>query len=281
MQGIWARAFYAAGDTLTPAVAGSVVMVLIIPIYWSLSRLFGVVGLVLASDLGILMHTAALLILLPRRLDTSRRGEVVGGMLRAYAVGALAALPAWARRATVAPRAAARSLTRLGAARGRRAGLLRGGDAGRAPARRRRSLRLLRRRLAASSPGATLMSMTASHREQLRSELIDRLTVIYQSVRANLSAHTIDKAMRPDPSDEAEESAIDELRALDADLGERERLLAHSIEDALRRMNSEDYGICIDCEREIAFERLRSVPWTLRCADDEERAERGSTHPTL
>ncbi|MGZ3438552.1 MAG: TraR/DksA family transcriptional regulator [Polyangia bacterium] len=124
--------------------------------------------------------------------------------------------------------------------------------------------------------------MTASHREQLHKELIDRLTTIYRAVRDNLSAHTIERAMRPDPTDDAEESAIDELRALDSDLGERDRLLAHSIEDALRRMHSDDYGICIDCAREIPFERLRAVPWTLRCADDEERSEgQGMHHPTL
>ncbi len=96
MQGIWARAFYAAGDTLTPAVAGTLVMALNVPIYWLAFHLFGPIGLVLASDIGIILHTTALLVLLPRRLDTSRRGEVIGGMLRAYAVGTLAGVPAWA-----------------------------------------------------------------------------------------------------------------------------------------------------------------------------------------
>ncbi len=123
--------------------------------------------------------------------------------------------------------------------------------------------------------------MTVPQREQLRRELVDRLTVIYQGVRADLSAYTIDAAIDTDPKDQAEESAVDELRTLDSDLGERNRQLAHSIEDALRRMRGDDYGICIDCGREIPFERLRVVPWTLRCADDEERVERGSTHATL
>jgi DnaK suppressor protein len=123
--------------------------------------------------------------------------------------------------------------------------------------------------------------MTATQREQLQRELIDRLTVIYRGVRDNISAHTIEQAMRPDPTDGAEESAIDELRALDNDLGERDRMLAHSIEDALRRMRSDGYGCCIDCGRTIPFERLRAVPWTLRCAEDEARVEGPGTHPTL
>jgi DnaK suppressor protein len=125
--------------------------------------------------------------------------------------------------------------------------------------------------------------MTDHQRAQLRSELIDRLTAIYQGVRANISAVTVDKAVEPDPQDEADEGVIDELRTLDGNLSVRDRELAHSIEDALRRMRSDDYGICIDCGREIPFERLRQVPWTLRCADDEERREEaGHQHrPTL
>jgi DnaK suppressor protein len=124
--------------------------------------------------------------------------------------------------------------------------------------------------------------MTGPQREQLRNELIERLVAIYRSVRANLSAQTIEQAMRPDPTDGAEESAIDELRTLANDLGERERQLAHSIEDALRRMRSDSYGVCIDCGQEIPFDRLRAVPWTLRCATDEARVEGpGSHHPTL
>jgi putative peptidoglycan lipid II flippase len=96
MQAILARAFYAGGDTLTPMVAGTLVAAASLPIYWLLSRTVGVVGLVIASDLGILAHTASLMLLLPRRLDTVNRRDIVGGTLRGYAVGALAALPAWA-----------------------------------------------------------------------------------------------------------------------------------------------------------------------------------------
>jgi DnaK suppressor protein len=47
-------------------------------------------------------------------------------------------------------------------------------------------------------------------------------------------------------------------------------------------MRNDSYGICIDCGREIPFERLRAVPWTLRCAADAARLEHGRReHPTL
>jgi|KBSMisStaDraftv2_1062788.scaffolds.fasta_scaffold1139426_2 DnaK suppressor protein len=124
--------------------------------------------------------------------------------------------------------------------------------------------------------------MRASERDELRRELIDRLTDIYRMVRADLSAIVVGAAFEADAEDEAEEGAIDELQALDAMLEDRDRRLAHAIEDALRRMNNDGFGICIDCGREIPVERLRAVPWTLRCAEDEEHVEgRGAHHPTL
>ena len=52
-QGLYARAFYAAGDTLTPMVAVTAVTAVSLPIYSFLFHTFGVVGLAWASDLGI------------------------------------------------------------------------------------------------------------------------------------------------------------------------------------------------------------------------------------
>jgi putative peptidoglycan lipid II flippase len=63
-QGIYARAFYAARNTLTPAISGTVVTLVSIPIYALLFHHLGVAGLAYASDLGILAHTLALAILL-------------------------------------------------------------------------------------------------------------------------------------------------------------------------------------------------------------------------
>jgi putative peptidoglycan lipid II flippase len=65
-QGIYARAFYAARNTLTPAISGTVVTLVSIPIYAVLFGRFGVTGLAVASDLGILTHTVALAVLLHR-----------------------------------------------------------------------------------------------------------------------------------------------------------------------------------------------------------------------
>ncbi|MDE3105238.1 MAG: murein biosynthesis integral membrane protein MurJ [Acidobacteriota bacterium] len=92
-QGIYARAFYAAGNTFTPALAGTIITVVSIPIYRALFHSFGITGLAISSDLGILAHTATLAVLLHRRNLVSLRRLEFAELLRA-ALAALLALAA-------------------------------------------------------------------------------------------------------------------------------------------------------------------------------------------
>lgn len=63
---LYSRAFYAAGNTLTPMVAASIITAASLPIYWGLFRTHGVVGLAVASDLGILVNVLVTAVLLHR-----------------------------------------------------------------------------------------------------------------------------------------------------------------------------------------------------------------------
>jgi len=66
-QGLYSRAFYAAGDTLTPMIAATILTLGSIPIYGMLFRTFSVTGLAAASDFGIIVNTLALAVLLHRK----------------------------------------------------------------------------------------------------------------------------------------------------------------------------------------------------------------------
>jgi len=66
-QGLYARAFYAAGDTLTPMVAVSVITAASLPVYSALFHTFGVLGLAWASDIGIAANLLVLAWLLHRK----------------------------------------------------------------------------------------------------------------------------------------------------------------------------------------------------------------------
>ncbi|MFN7132667.1 MAG: TraR/DksA family transcriptional regulator [Myxococcales bacterium] len=46
------------------------------------------------------------------------------------------------------------------------------------------------------------------------------------------------------------------------------------IDAALARMDAGNYGICLDCELDIPPERLKALPFALRCADCATRLER-------
>jgi putative peptidoglycan lipid II flippase len=66
-QAIYARAFYAAGETFAPMLAGTIITVASLPIYWQLHLHFGVIGLAWASNIAILCQTGTLAVLAHRR----------------------------------------------------------------------------------------------------------------------------------------------------------------------------------------------------------------------
>jgi putative peptidoglycan lipid II flippase len=63
-QALYARAFYASGNTLTPMAASSLITVASLPLYSLLFRTLSVTGLAIASDLGITANAIAIAALL-------------------------------------------------------------------------------------------------------------------------------------------------------------------------------------------------------------------------
>ena len=61
----------------------------------------------------------------------------------------------------------------------------------------------------------------------------------------------------------------------DVELGrlEMKRRELRQIDEALARLDDESYGVCEDCEVEIAEERLEIQPFATRCVDCERRRE--------
>jgi len=66
-QALYARAFYASGNTLTPMVASSLITLASIEVYRLLFHHFSVTGLAVASDLGIAANAIAIAVLLHAR----------------------------------------------------------------------------------------------------------------------------------------------------------------------------------------------------------------------
>src|SRR5262249_50075582 len=74
-QALYTRAYYASGNTLTPMIASTVVMLASLPVYSILFRTHGAVGLVIASDIGIAANCLTIAVLV------DRRKLVLGGQL--------------------------------------------------------------------------------------------------------------------------------------------------------------------------------------------------------
>jgi putative peptidoglycan lipid II flippase len=92
-QGLYARAFYAAGDTLTPMAAVTIITAASLPVYSILFHTFSVVGLAWASDIGIGANLLALALLLHYKklvpLSGMRWGEMAKAALVAVVAGGI------------------------------------------------------------------------------------------------------------------------------------------------------------------------------------------------
>jgi len=96
VQNILARAFYAMRDTVTPAVTGTALMLLNLPVYWWLVREGRHLGLALASSIGIVAYMVVLFALLVRRTGNPEAGHLAAFFLRVSASSAVAAVATYA-----------------------------------------------------------------------------------------------------------------------------------------------------------------------------------------
>jgi len=86
-------------------------------------------------------------------------------------------------------------------------------------------------------------------------------------------------------ADEMDQLVLASQRELAIEGINRDAILLRQISEALARIADGDYGICGDCEEEIAPKRLNAVPWAALCircqeAADEHRSNLGSDDET-
>ena len=55
---------------------------------------------------------------------------------------------------------------------------------------------------------------------------------------------------------------------------DRESRLLKSVEEALERIETGAFGVCLGCEEEIPEKRLRAVPWASHCLSCQENLDR-------
>ena len=81
VQNLISRGFYAIQDTITPAVVGTIMTVVSLPVYWFLSRYWQHDGLATASSICVISYTAVIFYLLARRTKNAE----APGLIRFFA----------------------------------------------------------------------------------------------------------------------------------------------------------------------------------------------------
>jgi putative peptidoglycan lipid II flippase len=94
-QNILARAFYAMHDTITPAVVGTAITVLNLPLYWLLVRHMQHLGLAAASSAGITAYTIILFVILIRKTSGSGMRGLMSFFARVTVASAIGGLICW------------------------------------------------------------------------------------------------------------------------------------------------------------------------------------------
>jgi len=87
-----------------------------------------------------------------------------------------------------------------------------------------------------------------------------------------------------DPQDFVDRSVISSSRELLFHRSSQKRRLLQMIEDALRRIDNDEFGVCTGCGERINIKRLEAMPWTqycLQCQEKLEQVQRFNLQPRL
>lgn len=118
--------------------------------------------------------------------------------------------------------------------------------------------------------------------DALRRRYVELREIIRQELLRQESEHFVDLAGQV--HDAEEESVADLLVDLNLAAIERHGGELEQVEAALARLRRGTYGVCIDSEEPIPFERLRANPAAARTLEAQEQFERGPVprrYPTL
>ncbi|MFQ5791365.1 MAG: TraR/DksA family transcriptional regulator [Acidobacteriota bacterium] len=110
--------------------------------------------------------------------------------------------------------------------------------------------------------------MKKSELAQYKKALLEKRSELERAVGKNMRTRSFGTDTH---GDFADRSAAANEEEISIQLKQTDAKLLRAIDDALQRVESGTYGICIDCEGEIAPLRLKAVPWTKVCISCKEK----------
>ena len=131
------------------------------------------------------------------------------------------------------------------------------------------------------------MPLTSNQLSKLEQELGADYARLLEEVRTELEAsgnETYAELVNRDPTDPGDASVADLLASLSLAEIDRHIVEMRDIDAARSRMKDGSYGLCVDCRRDIEYERLHVYPTAKRCLPCQQQHERtyaGEETPTL
>jgi len=114
-------------------------------------------------------------------------------------------------------------------------------------------------------------TMTKKEKDEFRKKLSDTKEKIIRKLTDTITeSKEMESNVAQDLVDKAETSYTKEFLLSLSD-GEREKLL--QIDEALKRLEHGEFGVCQNCQKEIGAKRLLAIPWTPYCIDCQEKTE--------
>lgn len=112
--------------------------------------------------------------------------------------------------------------------------------------------------------------MTKTQLKDIKERLLKERELLVQKLQGN--DLSIDDSETPDPVDLAVRNYSKNVMLAVSENESRQLTL---IDEALLRLEDDEYGVCQNCEKDINPKRLQAIPWARYCIDCQELVERG------
>jgi DnaK suppressor protein len=106
--------------------------------------------------------------------------------------------------------------------------------------------------------------------KEVKQKLLDERTLLIGKLKDN--DLSVDDAETPDPVDLAVRNYSKNVMLAVSENESRQLAL---IDEALLRVDDDEYGFCQNCENEISPKRLAAIPWARYCLNCQELVEQG------
>jgi len=117
------------------------------------------------------------------------------------------------------------------------------------------------------------MQMDKKRLDYYKKKLVSRREELMKTIaRTEEEGRQADDDQTVDLADKAANSYTKEFLF---GISSRFRTILSMIDAALKRIQSNEYGLCANCQEEMQQKRLEAVPWAKHCINCQEKAEQG------